>query len=107
MAAASMRLLRQQPERLAKLRANVARLKLGMQALGLDVGDSQAPVATFVRGTAESMKALQVSLLEEGIYVLYSTYVGAGPHGAIRCAVFADHEPDHIDRLLGALRQRL
>jgi hypothetical protein len=33
------------------------------------------------------------------MFVIYSTYVGAGPEGALRIAAFADHEPEDYDRL--------
>ena len=107
MAAASMRLLREHPERLARLRSNARHLKAGIRQLGLEVDDSDSPVATFVTGTAARMQALQAQLQAEGIYVMYSTYIGAGPEGALRCAAFADHEPQHIDRLLESLKRLL
>jgi 8-amino-7-oxononanoate synthase len=107
MAATSLRHVREHPELLARLRRNVARVKRGMRALGLDVADTDAPLATFTSGTAAEMRALQLRLMAEGIFVFYSTYVGAGPNGAIRCAVFADHTEAQIDRLHGALRALL
>ena len=103
MTAASLRYVRQHPERLEKLRRNVRQLKAGVRALGYDIEDSDAPVATFVAGKAQDMQRLHARLLDDGIYVIYSNYVGAGAEGAIRCAVFADHEPDEIERLLAAL----
>jgi len=39
--------------------------------------------------------------------VAYSTYVGAGPMGVLRCAAFADHTPEQIAQLLEALRKLL
>jgi hypothetical protein len=36
-----------------------------------------------------------------------SDYIGAGPEGVFRCATFADHSEDDIDRLLSSLRERL
>jgi len=107
MADASMRLLRKQPDRLNKLRANVASLKAQLRDLGLSIDDNEAPLATFVAGTAREMKALQADLYAEGIYVIYTNYVGAGAEGAIRCAIFADHEPQHLTRLVSAIRKRL
>jgi 8-amino-7-oxononanoate synthase len=107
MAAASLRYVREHPALLERLREDVAHVKSGMSALGLDVGNTEAPLATFTHGTAEQMRSLQRRLMDEGIYVFYSTYVGAGLDGAIRCAVFADHAEAHLDRLLDALRRLL
>jgi 7-keto-8-aminopelargonate synthetase-like enzyme len=66
-----------------------------------------APVATFASGSASDITSLQERLMAEGIYVLYSTYVGAGSSEVIRCAVFADHTEDHIAQLHDALRRLL
>jgi 7-keto-8-aminopelargonate synthetase-like enzyme len=108
MLTASLGYLKQHPERLERLRDNVRYLKAGLRALGLAAGDSEAPVATFVDGTADRMKSLQQRLFDhESIFVIYSTYVGAGPHGAIRIAAFADHDRSDLDRLLDALRRHL
>ncbi|MFM8517790.1 MAG: aminotransferase class I/II-fold pyridoxal phosphate-dependent enzyme [Nevskiaceae bacterium] len=108
MLTASLGYLKQHPERLEKLRENVRYLKAGLRALGLSVGDTEAPVATFVDGTADRMKSLQQRLFErESIFVIYSTYVGAGPDGAIRIAAFADHDRSDLDRRLDALRRHL
>lgn len=107
MADASMRWLRQHPEQQQKLKQNVVNLKAQLRALGLSIEENEAPVATFVAGPAEKMKALQSELYAEGIYVIYSNYVGAGSEGAIRCAVFADHQAHHFERLISALKARL
>ena len=89
---------------LEKLRANTRRLKTGLRQLGLSVEDNDSPISTFTLGTAGDMVALQKALWEKGIFVGYTTYVGSGPEGAIRCAVFSDHEFADIDRLLDELR---
>lgn len=107
MSAASLRYVREHPELLQRLRANVRQLKDGVRRLGLEANDTEAPVATFVCGTADEMKALQERLMDEGMFVIYSNYVGAGPSGAIRCAAFADHAPEDIERLLDALARHL
>jgi 8-amino-7-oxononanoate synthase len=107
MCAKSLRYVREHPELLQRLRANTAYAKSGLRKLGLDVGDSIAPVATFSAGTEESMRALQEKLMADGIYVFHTTYIGAGAAGVIRCGIFADHTKEHIDRLLDALRRLL
>jgi 7-keto-8-aminopelargonate synthetase-like enzyme len=107
MADASMAFMRRHPERLTKLRQNVAYLKERLEAIGLAVDPGDAPVIAFTRGSAQAMSQLQAELMAEGIFVIYSTYVGAGPDGAIRIAAFADHEKADIDRLVAALERRL
>ena len=76
-------------------------------ALGLNVGDSQVPVAAFALKTEESMRALQARLESEGLFVLHTRYIGSGSGGVIRCGIFADHTIEHLDTLLDALRRIL
>ena len=107
MVAASLRYVAEHPELLHQLRANTSYMKAGLRGLGLDVGDNIAPVATFATGTRDSMRALKARLLERGIFVYYTNYIGAGSEGAIRCTIFADHTREHIDLLLLELAQLL
>jgi 7-keto-8-aminopelargonate synthetase-like enzyme len=107
MCASTLRYLRSHPERLQRLRSNIIHLKSGLRKLGLDILDNMAPVTSFVFGSEESMRQLQSQLMADGIFVFYSTYIGAGACGVIRCGIFADHTPEHLDRLLDALRRRL
>lgn len=103
--AASLRYVRQHPELQRQLRANTTYAKRSLRGLGLDVGDSIAPVATFV--VDQNMRVLQERLMEKGIFVLHSNYIGASSTGAIRCGIFADHTHAHIDALTDALRRLL
>lgn len=105
MGAAALRYVRAHPERLQRLRSNTAYLKQGLRALGIEVGDSVAPVAAFSLSSHAAMSSLQQRLLEAGLYVLLSDYIGAGTEGVIRCGIFADHTQAHLDQLLDALRR--
>jgi 8-amino-7-oxononanoate synthase len=105
--AASLRYVREHPELLQRLRRNVANLKAGLRRLGLAVGDSVAPIASFTGGTTRSTAELREALMRERIFVYHSRYLGSGPDGVIRCGIFADHTPEHIERLLEALRRLL
>jgi 8-amino-7-oxononanoate synthase len=107
MAAASLRWVREHPELLIRLRANTKRLKAGLRAMGVELKETPAPLATFLAGSAADMQQLQQRLFAEGLFVLHMRYVGTSPDGVIRCSVFADHTDEHIDRLLEALRRLL
>lgn len=107
MCARSLGYVREHPELLQQLRANVAHIKSGFRKLGLPVLDNCAPVAAFTHGSWESMQELQHRLMSLGIFVYHSTYVGAAAAGVIRCAVFANHTSEHIDVLLDALQRVL
>jgi 8-amino-7-oxononanoate synthase len=107
MCAMTIRYVNEHPELLRRLRENTAYLKSGLRRMGLDVGDSIVPIAAFTAGSDESMRALQQRLMSEGIHVFHARYIGAGAAGVIRCGVFADHTPEHIDRLLAGLHRLL
>jgi 7-keto-8-aminopelargonate synthetase-like enzyme len=107
MCAASLEYVRTHPELLQRLRANVRHLKDGLRGIGLDVGESVAPVASFAMPSYEAARSLQARLMSEGVFVFHSTYIGAGDSGAIRCGIFADHTPEHIDHLVASLRRIL
>jgi hypothetical protein len=49
------------------------------------------------------MRAVQQRLFDRGICIYHSTYLGAGPEGVIRCAVFRDHTQSDIDALVESL----
>jgi 8-amino-7-oxononanoate synthase len=107
MCAMSLNYVSQHPELLRRLRENTSYLKSGLRKIGLDVGESVAPIATFTSGSDESMQALQERLMSEGIHVFHARYIGAGSAGVIRCGIFADHTSAHLDRLLDALGRLL
>lgn len=102
--AASLKYVKEHPEALQKLRENTKHIKDGMKALGFPVADTESPVVTFALGDAENMKRIHRELLEnEGVLVIYSTYIGADANGVLRVAVFGDHTFDDIDRFLSLM----
>ncbi|MCO5792563.1 MAG: aminotransferase class I/II-fold pyridoxal phosphate-dependent enzyme [Blastomonas sp.] len=107
MMAASLDYIRANPEVLERLRTNSARLRDMLRSCGLEVEDNSSPVAAFVHGDAAAMRVIQQALWAQGIFVIYSTYVGAGSEGALRIAAFADHEPEDFERLKAALEPLL
>ncbi len=78
-----------------------ARARLG--ELGLAISDSPSPVLAFTIGSRHDMRRIQAQLFDKGIYLPISDYLGAGPEGVFRCAIFADHSVEDIDRLASAL----
>lgn len=107
MGAAALRYARQHPEILQRLRNNVALMKGGLRGMGFDVPDTVSPVATFVTGSEESMRAVEERLFEAGYFILRSNYIGAPAGGVIRCGIFADHTVAHIEGFLEVLRRIL
>jgi 7-keto-8-aminopelargonate synthetase-like enzyme len=93
------------PEFRIQLRALAEYFRSRVREIGLSVPESPAPIVSFSFGTRAAMVAVQQRLFERGIYVYHSTYLGAGPEGMIRCAVFRDHSRSDIDTLVGALSE--
>jgi 7-keto-8-aminopelargonate synthetase-like enzyme len=91
-----------------RLADNVATLRHGLRALGLDVELSPSPVVGLRLDSAERMQHVQQRLVSAGIVVAYARdYAGAGPAGMLRIAVFATHTRPMIERLVDCLGQAL
>jgi 7-keto-8-aminopelargonate synthetase-like enzyme len=102
-AAASLAYVADRPEIRRQLQATGEYLRARLRGIGLEVMDSPAPIVSFQCGDRAEMRSLQRRAFERGIYLHYSTYIGAGPEGVIRCAVFRDHSTQDIDELVAAL----
>ena len=100
---ASLAYVAQRPEIRNNLREMGDYLRSRLRKIGLEVIDSPAPIVSFQLGTRTDMLALQRRVFERGINIYHSDYIGAGPHGMIRCAVFRDHSREDIDALIDAL----
>ena len=106
--AESLRMVREDPGILEQLRKNVTQARDGFRQLGLEVQPTEVPVICLEIGTATEMRRIQESLLEREILIAYQpAYSDLGPEGALRVAVFANHTPEMIDRLIKELRDVL
>jgi 7-keto-8-aminopelargonate synthetase-like enzyme len=105
--AKGIEILRNHPEMRDRLRRNVAAVKTGMRALGIEVEDSPVPIAAWSMKTEREMRGIQKALMKRGIAVAYLKYVGAPPAGVLRISVFSTHTSAQIRRLLDGLAQVL
>jgi len=88
------------PEMRDRLRKNVVMVKTGLKKLGFEMNDNPVPIATWTMKSAEDMKKIQRELLNRGVAVAYTKYVGAPASGALRASIFSEHKPEHINKLL-------
>ncbi len=103
--AAGLRLALENSQLRDQLRKNVALLKRGLGRLGLTCDDSPMPIVGYSLGDKPNMERIQRELLAQEIAIGYlRSYTNLGPHGALRIAVFADHQPWMIERLIAALK---
>jgi 8-amino-7-oxononanoate synthase len=105
--AKSLEIVLGRPDLRERLWANVRMLKEGLRGLGIEMNGTEVPIATFALGSAEATARVHQGLLNRGIFVYLSHYVGASEGGVLRHAVFANHAPEHIRRLLDALKELL
>lgn len=102
-AAASLRFVQAHPERRRRLHELSAHARFGLRRIGIAVSDSPSPVMAFALGDRANMRRIQYQLFAKGFYLPISDYIGAGPGGTFRCAVFANHSEEDLDALLSAL----
>jgi 8-amino-7-oxononanoate synthase len=100
-----MQLLMSNPELRQRLGTNARQLKSGLRAMGFDQDDSPIPIAAWTLKTAEDMDRVHAELMNRGIAIQRTHYVGTGVNGALRAVVFANHKPDQITHLLDELKK--
>jgi 7-keto-8-aminopelargonate synthetase-like enzyme len=101
--AAALELVRREPDRCASLRIKAHALRERLRDLGLDVPATPASIAAFALDDFAATRGMQEALFEQGIYVLHSNYIAAGPGGMIRLSVFADHTEDDLAQVVAAI----
>jgi 7-keto-8-aminopelargonate synthetase-like enzyme len=101
---AGMDILMKHPELRTRLLDNARRLKEGLRRIGFPVGDTPFPVAAWKLKSAEEMDRVHQGLMDRGICIQRTHYVGAGIEGVLRVVVFSTHTAEQIDRLLAELR---
>lgn len=106
-AAAALDLAAARPEFRETLSARAEMLRGGLRGLGLETLSTPAPIVAFRAGTAADMRMLQHGLFARGIHIVLSNYIGAGPEGMLRCAIFRDHSEADINLLIETLAELL
>jgi len=100
----AIEILMREPERVQRLRDNVAYARQKIKAVGFDVIDSPTAICPVIVG--ETSKAISMSkrLLDLGVYVIGFGYpVVPEGEARLRCQISAAHTREHIDHLADAL----
>jgi len=98
--AKGLEIVKNHPEMRERLRKNVAMVKTGMKKLGFEMNDNPVPIVTWTMKSADDMKKIQKELMNRGVAVAYTKYIGAPASGALRASIFSEHKPEHINKLL-------
>ena len=99
----SLELLSKHPEMRAQLWKNAKTLKAGLSRLGIPTEDTVVPVAAWATKTSQEMDRVHQGLMQKGIAIQRTHYVGSGAEGALRVVVFSTHTAEQINRLLEEL----
>jgi glycine C-acetyltransferase len=98
---AALDVIRDEPDRLARLWSNTELLKAGLHDLGFDTGESQTPITPVITGDEEKTQAFARRLFEEGVFcpaIVFPT-VSRG-RARVRTIVTADHTEDDLREAL-------
>lgn len=104
-ASKAIEILMNEPERVDKLRDNVAYARQQIRAAGFEVLESPTAICPIIVGETAKAIAMSKRLLERGVYVIGFGYPVV-PEGTarLRVQISAAHEHEHIDALVDALK---
>lgn len=102
----AIEILMREPQRVAKLRENVAYARGRIKAAGFDVIESPTAICPIIVHETARAIAMSRRLLELGVYVIGFGYpVVPEGHARLRVQISAAHEHAHIDELVTALKR--
>ncbi len=101
---AAMKIMRQEPERIAQLWHNTKRMKSGLVSLGFNIGASETPILPVYVGDLMGVFKCCKRLQEEGVFVNPVVSPGVPPgQELIRISLMATHTDAQIDFALDKL----
>jgi len=104
-AAKAIETMLNEPERVQRLRDNVAYAREGISGVGFEVLESPTAICPIIVGETSRAISMSNTLLDMGVFAIGFGYPVV-PEGAarIRIQISAAHEQEHLDRLIEALR---
>jgi glycine C-acetyltransferase len=100
---AAIDLIKAEPQRLEKLRANAQYFRAGMAKLGFDLVPGEHPIIPVMLYDAPKAKQFADLMLAEGIYVTaFSFPVVPQGKARIRTQMSAAHDTAHLDKAIAA-----
>ena len=105
-AAKAIEIIVNEPQRVAKLRANVEYARQGIAGAGFEVLDSPTAICPIMIGDTATAIRWSNRLLDFGVFVIGFGYPVV-PEGTarLRVQVSAAHEREHLDRLIDGLKK--
>ena len=100
----AIEILMREPQRVAKLRANVDAARAGIRSTGFDVLDSPTAICPIIVHDTAKAIAMSKRLLELGVFAIgFGFPVVAEGHARLRVQISAAHEAVHIAKLVDGL----
>lgn len=101
---AALRIMRREPERIARLWEVTARMREGLRTIGYDIGVSETPIIPVRVGDSLTAFKMCKELQNEGVFV-NPVVAPAVPEGEciIRVSLMATHTPEQVDLALGKM----
>ena len=101
-ALAALHIMRDEPERVERLRENADYMRQGFRRLGFDIGNSITPVIPVIIGDQDRTLIAWKMLFEAGVFVnpVISPGVQRGRE-LLRTSYMATHTRDQLDQVLG------
>ncbi|MEA3337823.1 MAG: aminotransferase class I/II-fold pyridoxal phosphate-dependent enzyme [Chloroflexota bacterium] len=105
-ALAALKIMRDEPERVAQVNANAHFMRAELRRLGFDTGDSCTPVVPIIIGDDQLCFFVWRQLFDAGLFVnpVISPAVPRG-RALLRTSYMATHTRDQLDRALGIYAQ--
>jgi len=108
--AEGIRILMKHPEMRERLWANTAYLRAKLRDMGFHIEDSPVPIVSVRPLPGLDLRLVQKQLQEQGVMVKYVPprgYSDAPSVETLRIAVFSEHTPEQLDRLVDALQRAI
>lgn len=101
-ALAALRVMREEPERIARVNEVGRRMREGFTSLGFNIGHSATPIVPIIIGDDQLTFDTWRMLFESGVFVnpVISPAVAPG-HQLLRTSYMATHTDEQLDRVLG------
>lgn len=101
----AIEILMREPERVARLRANVEAARSGIIEAGFDVLNSPTAICPIIVHDTAKAIAMSKRLLELGVFVIgFGFPVVPEGHARLRVQISAAHEASHIEQLVAGLK---
>lgn len=102
----AIEVLMREPQRVKKLRANVAYARAGIESSGFSVLKSPTAICPIIVHDTAKAIAMSRQLLDSGVFVIGFGYpVVPEGHARLRVQISAAHEAHHLDALTAALKK--